>query len=111
MLKNYFIIATRHLVRHKFFSVINILSTSGDAKDNDYFIQLFKKYPGWQTYYFLTYYEAFLKNMTDFYVIQKGIDQIKFSTMNGTEWWISFFGSGTLSDLKSYYDDAAYAVS
>ena len=25
MLKNYFVIATRHLVRHKFFSVINIL--------------------------------------------------------------------------------------
>jgi aminopeptidase N len=84
-------------------SVWDILSRSGDAKDNDYFIQQFKKFDGWQSYYVMIYYLAFLERQTDSYIINKGVDEFKRIAIEDAEEWTGMFASSYLTSLKEYY--------
>jgi aminopeptidase N len=87
-------------------AVWEILSTEGNPKDNDYFLEMFRQYTGWESYYLMIYYQEFLKHQTDLYIIQKGADQFRKIGENASaDNWIAFFANSFLGGLYEYYNE------
>lgn len=88
-------------------AVWEILSTEGNPKDNDYFLEMFRQYTGWESYYLMIYYQEFLKHQTDLDIIRKGADQFRKIGENASsaENWIAFFANSFLGGLYEYYNE------
>jgi aminopeptidase N len=84
-------------------SVWDILSKAGDTKDNDYFLQQFNVYTGWQQYYVMIYYIHYLQQQEDSYIINKGIDQFKKIALEQHDLWTGMFAASYITNLKDYF--------
>lgn len=91
------------------YAVMSILGESGDATDNGYFIDNFKTASGFDSYFIMLNYEPFLMRMTDSYVINPGVDELKKIAMENENFWMSFTASNILSGLPSAYEEALAA--
>lgn len=88
-------------------TVMNIIGNEGDAVDNDYFISKFQTATGFDAYFVMLYYEPFLQRMTDSYVINKGVDELKKIAMDeGGNFWMSFTATSILTGLQATYQNA-----
>jgi len=88
------------------YSVMSILGGSGDAIDNAYFIEQFENASGYESYFTMLNYEPFLQRMTDSYVINAGVDQLKKIAADDENFWMSFTASNILSGLIPTYQTA-----
>lgn len=84
-------------------SVMSILGESGDAIDNDYFIEKFRESSGFDAYFVMINYEPFVLRMTDSYVINKGVDELKKIAADLNNFWMAFTASGILSSMSTTY--------
>lgn len=85
--------------------VMGILGENGDAIDNAYFIDKFKKASGFDAYFVMLYYESFILRQTDSYVIQPGVDELKKIAYDLDNFWMAFTASGLLSSMATTYQE------
>jgi len=91
------------------YAVMTILGESGEATDNGYFIENFKTASGYDSYFIMLNYEPFLMRMTDSYVINPGVDELKKIATENENFWMSFTASNILTGLVPVYEAAAEA--
>lgn len=84
-------------------SVMGILGESGEAIDNDYFIEKFREASGFDAYFVMINYEPFVLRMNDAYVINKGVDELKKIAGDLDNFWMAFTASGILSSMSTAY--------
>jgi aminopeptidase N len=84
-------------------SVWSILAEEGNPKDNDYFLEMFKKYTTWETYYIMIYYQQFLQQQSDISILKKGVDQFKAIALDDSGNWVSFFAGSFLNGIYEYF--------
>ena len=88
------------------YSVMSILGESGDAIDNDYFLNNFAKATGYDSYFTMLNYEPYLMRMTDSYIINSGVDALKKIASDDDNFWMSFSAMNILSGLIPQYQSA-----
>ena len=88
------------------YAVMTILGESGDAIDNDYFLNNFAKATGYDSYFTMLNYEPYLMRMTDSYIINSGVDALKKIASDDDNFWMSFSAMNILSGLIPQYQSA-----
>lgn len=86
------------------YTVLSILGNEGVATDNDFFLSKLSESSGYEAYYVMIYYEPFLQRMNDFYVIQKGVDELKKIALDEENFWMSYSAQTILTGLVTTYE-------
>jgi len=86
------------------FSVAEIYSVFGTAKNNDFFIQTYPKAEGYYIMSFIDYYKDFLLRIDDLTIQESAVNLFEKEASNPLGWFVRYYAVSALSDLRTVYE-------
>lgn len=85
--------------------VWQIIAERGDESDSHLFESSAKNFSGWERYYILDSYSAYLERIHNFEIIKNGVDYLAGISMDDSAGWLAFFSTSYLTGLNTYYTE------